>query len=62
MAGQLTGQRLEGDTPLWAVAFALSIAGLVFALVGALRKPTEAEQQRRERALHSDEQASQGER
>jgi len=61
MAGQLTCQRLEGDTPLWAVAFALGIAGLVCALVGALRKPTEAEQQRRARALRSDGQESHGE-
>lgn len=55
MAGQFTSQRLEGDTPLWAVAFALAIAGLVCALVGALRKPTDAEQQRRARALQAND-------
>ena len=61
MAGQFTSQRLEGDTPLWAVAFALAIAGLVLALVVVFRKPTAAEQQRRAEALRSDGQESHGE-
>ncbi len=54
VSGMLLGGQLEGDTALWAVAFALPVAGLVPALMGAFRGPTEAEQRRRAEALHAD--------
>ncbi|MCC5948970.1 MAG: hypothetical protein JJT89_10990 [Nitriliruptoraceae bacterium] len=55
MAGQFTSLQLEGDTPLWALCFALIAAGLVCALIAGFRGPTRAEQQRRAAVLEADD-------
>lgn len=40
-AGQLISAQLEGDTPLWAVSFALIISGVACTIAAMLRRPSD---------------------
>ena len=51
MTCQLVSLSLEGDTPLWVMAFALFGLDIVAILIGLVWGPTEPERDHRERML-----------